>query len=366
VIALVAQLQSAHLRAAPLLAAAPAGPSPTPQPLPSPSCGGDGACEWFFKTFHNATLAESSLWIIKPTKIVLIIVLALIIRFILHRMVTRMTDRAGEGKIPTILRPLRERLPSSLTEATTLFPERRRQRAAAIGSVLRSFVTATVSTVAFLMILGELGISITPLIAGLGIVGAALGFGAQTLVKDLISGLFMLLEDQYGVGDVVDVGEVTGVVEGVGLRTITIRDAHGVIWYVRNGEIIRVGNKSQGHSVAIVDVPIGFAGVQDAVDRLQEAADAMANDPDFADAFLDPPTVAGVESVTIDGATVRITAKTTNEAHLRVTRELRRRLAEVVETSGIAASLAAARGIRPATPFDLTEGDNRGHRTPPV
>jgi moderate conductance mechanosensitive channel len=338
----------------------------TAAPGPTPSCGGDSACDWFYKWTGNPKLAESSLWIIKPTKIVLIVLLALVIRFILHRMITRMTDRAGEGKVPTVLRPLRERLPSSLTEATTLFPERRRQRAAAIGSVLRSFVTVTVFTIAFLMILGELGIDLTPLVAGVGIVGAALGFGAQTLVKDLISGLFMLLEDQYGVGDVVDVGEVTGVVEGVGLRTITIRDVQGVVWYVRNGEIIRVGNKSQGHSVAIVDVPVGFAGVQDAVANLQEVADAMAQDPEFAGDFLDPPSVAGVESMTVDGATVRVTAKTTNEAHLRVSRELRRRLAAAVEASGIAASIAAARGVRPATPSDFTEGDNRGRRTPPV
>ena len=333
----------------------------TPTPHPTPSCGGDSWCEGVFDLTKNTTLAESSIWIIKPTKIVLIVVLALIARFILHRMITRMTGRAGEGKVPTILRPLREKLPTSLTEATSLFPERRRQRAAAIGSVLSSFVTATVFSVAGLMVLGELGINLTPLVAGLGIVGAALGFGAQTLVKDLISGLFMLLEDQYGVGDVVDVGEVTGVVEGVGLRTITIRDAHGVIWYVRNGEIVRVGNKSQGHSVAIVDVPVGFAGVQDAVERLQEAATALADDPEFQGAFLEPPTVVGVESVTMDGATVRVTAKTTNEDMPRVTRELRRRLAEAVETSGIAQAIVAARGVRPPT-----EGHVPGRRTPPV
>src|SRR5262245_19414253 len=283
--------------AALLLAAAP-------DPTPSPICRDDSWCEAVLKATGNATLAESSIWIIKPTKIVLIVLLALIARYILHRMITRMTERAGEGKVPTLLRPLREKLPTSLTEATSLFPERRRQRAAAIGSVLRSFVTATVFSVAGLMILGELGINLTPLVAGLGNVGAALGFGAQTLVKDLISGLFMLLEDQYGVGDVVDVGEVTGVVEGVGLRTITIRDVHGSIWYVRNGEIVRVGNKSQGHSVAIVDVPVGFAGVQDSVERLQEAANALAADPEFEGAFLEPPTVAGIESVTIDGAKI--------------------------------------------------------------
>jgi moderate conductance mechanosensitive channel len=338
-------------------ALAPAAPKPTP------SCGGDSWCVELYRITNNPALAEVSIWIIKPTKIALIILLALITRYVLHRAITRMTDRAGEGKVPTLLRPLRERLPTSLTEATSLFPERRRQRAAAIGSVLRSFVTATVFSVAGLMVLGELGIDLTPLVAGLGIVGAALGFGAQTLVKDLISGLFMLLEDQYGVGDVVDVGEITGVVEGVGLRTITIRDARGVVWYVRNGEIARIGNMSQGHSVAIIDVPIGFAPVQDAVGRLQDAANALARDPDFEGAFLEPPTVAGIESVSLDGATVRVTAKTTNEDNLRVARELRRRLAETVESSGIAASIAAVRGVRPPAP---TEGDGGGHRMPLV
>ena len=152
-------------------------------------------------------------------------------------------------------------------------------------------------------------------------------------------------------------------VESVSLRVTRLRDLSGTVWYVPNGEIVRVGNKSQGHSVAIIDVPIGFAGVQDAVDRLQQAANALAGDPEFEGAFLEAPSVAGIESVTIDGATVRVTAKTTNEDHLRVTRELRRRLAEAVENSGIPASIAAARGVRAAIP---TEGDTGGHRMPLV
>ncbi|NUT34038.1 MAG: mechanosensitive ion channel family protein [Hamadaea sp.] len=328
----------------------------TPTPAPSAVCGGDEACGFFYDVTGNSTVASASLWVIKPARIVLIVILALIARFILHRAISRMTMRAGEGKVPTILRPLRERLPSSLTEATTVFPERRRQRAAAIGSVLRSFVTATVFSIAGLMILGELGINLTPLVAGLGIVGAALGFGAQSLVKDVLAGLFMLLEDQYGVGDVVDVGEATGVVEAVGLRTITIRDGQGVVWYVRNGEIIRVGNRSQGHRVAIIDVPIGFANVDEAVTVLRAAADRVAADPEYAADFLEPPEVAGVESVTIDGATIRVTAQTPNEAHLRVTRELRRRMSEALESSGIAAALVASRSVRQAAPNGGDQG----------
>jgi len=328
----------------------------TPTPTPTVDCDGDSACMQFYDWFGNAKVAEASLWVIKPARILLIVLLALILRFVLHRTITRMTERAGEGKIPTILRPLREKLPSSLTDSTTLFPERRRQRAAAIGSVLRSFVTVTVFSIAGLMVLAELGINLTPLVAGLGIVGAALGFGAQSLVKDLLAGLFMLLEDQYGVGDTVDVGDVVGVVEAVGLRTITLRDGQGIVWYVRNGEIIRVGNRSQGHAVAIVDIPIGFAGVDEAVSVLRTAAQRLAEDPEFADDFLEPPEVAGVEAVTVDGATVRVMAKTTNDTHPRVLRELRRRMTEALESSGIAAAITASRGLRPSTPGDGENG----------
>jgi moderate conductance mechanosensitive channel len=329
---------------------------PTPSPTPLVNCQGDDACLQFYDWFKSAKVAEASLWVIKPARILLIILLAMVLRYVLNRTVTRMTTRAADGKIPTILRPLREKLPTALTEPTTMFPERRRQRAEAIGSVLRSFVTVTVFSIAGLMVLEELGINLTPLVAGLGIVGAALGFGAQTLVKDLISGLFMLLEDQYGVGDLVDVGDVVGVVEAVGLRTITIRDGQGVVWYVRNGEIIRVGNRSQGNSVALVDIPIGFAGVDEAVGVLRTAAQRFAEDPEYADDFLEPPEVAGVEAVTVDGVTIRVMAKTTNEAHLRVVRELRRRMTEALESSGIAAAITASRVVRPSPPGDGENG----------
>ncbi len=145
--------------------------------------------------------------------------------------------------------------------------------------MLLSFATATVFSIAGLMVLAELGIQLAPLLASAGIAGIALGFGAQTLVKDLLAGLFMLMEDQYGVGDAVDVGEASGVVESVGLRITSIRDARGVLWHVRNGEIVRVGNKSQGWALGIIDVPVGFARVDDATKILQDAGEEFANDP---------------------------------------------------------------------------------------
>jgi small conductance mechanosensitive channel len=241
-------------------------------------------------------------------------------------------------------------------------PERRRQRAEAIGSVLRNTVTAVVFAIAVLLVLSELNFNLAPLIASAGIAGVALGFGAQSLVKDILSGIFMLLEDQYGVGDTVDLGEATGVVEAVGLRITTVRDARGVLWYIRNGEIIRVGNKSQGWAMVIVDMPIGFAGVEEATSVMRAAAADVAEDPDLAGHFVEAPDVLGVEQITVDGAVIRTVAKTTADGQFDVGRELRRRLTEALDAAGITARIAATRMYpRPAAPNG--EGDNRGGAT---
>ena len=221
----------------------------------------------------------------------------------------------------------------------------------AIGSVLRSFVTAVVYTIAALLVLGELSFNLAPLLASAGIVGVAIGFGAQTLVKDLITGLFMLIEDQYGVGDTVDLGEATGVVEAVGLRITTVRDGRGVLWYIRNGEIIRVGNKSQGWAMVVIDIPVGFVSAEQATSVLQSAAIGVAENPEFATQFLEPPDVLGVEQMTVDGAVIRTIAKTTADGQFPVQRELRRALTEALESSGIAERIAASRMFpRPAAP----------------
>jgi small conductance mechanosensitive channel len=303
-------------------------------------CDENLLCQRIYDWTGQTWLAEGSyLFLVKPFRILLIVLLAMLARYLLHRLINRLIRTTAERGMPTVLKPLRERIPSGLAP----FAERRRQRAEAIGSALRSFVSFTVAAIAFLMILAELGVNLAPLLASAGIVGIALGFGAQSLVKDLLAGLFMLLEDQYGVGDTVDLGEATGVVEAVGLRITTIRDFRGVLWYIRNGEIIRVGNKSQGWAVVPVDIPIGFAGVEEATTVLRAAAQAFADDPEHADDFIDPPEVLGVEQITVDGAVIRVITKTLADAQFRVGRELRRRLTEALETSGIAAQIAASR-----------------------
>ena len=194
--------------------------------------------------------------------------------------------------------------------------------------MLRSFVSAVVFTMAALLVMGELGFNLAPLLASAGIVGVALGFGAQSLVKDLIAGLFMLLEDQYGVGDTVDLGEAIGVVESVGLRITTVRDARGVLWYIRNGEIVRVGNKSQGWAMVVIDIPIGFVNSEEAIAVLEGGRRAVADDPDHETGFLEPPDVLGVEQLTVDGAVIRTIAKTTADSQVAIQRDLRRALTE--------------------------------------
>ncbi|GAA0797572.1 mechanosensitive ion channel family protein [Spirilliplanes yamanashiensis] len=316
------------------------------------SCEADFVCTTVLNWTGMQWLANSSyVLILKPLRILLIIVIALLVRWLIHRAIRRLTSSSSQMGVPGILKPLRERIPTAGVESSAVVPERRKQRAEAIGSVLRSFVTAVIMTTATLFVLSELGFNLGPLLASAGIVGVAIGFGAQTLVKDLITGLFMLIEDQYGVGDTVDLGEATGVVEAVGLRITTVRDGRGVLWYIRNGEIVRVGNKSQGWAMVVIDLPVGFVSVEQATSVLQQAALKVAEDAEFATQFLEPPDVLGVEQMTVDGAVIRTIAKTTADGQFPVQRELRRALTEALESSGIAERIAASRMFpRPAAP----------------
>ena len=335
--------------------------APTPNPsapdvFVSPdikaSCNADLVCSRVLDLTNNQWLANSSyVIIVKPLRIIGIIVVAMLIRWLLHRAIKRLATSSSRASMPALLKPLKERAAQSAEEGQFI-PERRRQRTEAIGSVLRSFVTAVVFTIAALLVMGEFGFNLGPLLASAGIVGVALGFGAQSLVKDLIAGLFMLLEDQYGVGDTVDLGDATGVVETVGLRITTVRDGRGVLWYVRNGEIVRVGNKSQGWAMVVIDLPIGFVSSEQAIAVLRDAARQVAEDPAHATEFIEPPDVIGVETLTVDGATIRTIAKTTADGQVPVNRELRRALTEALENSGISERIAASRLLpRPAAPY---------------
>jgi moderate conductance mechanosensitive channel len=319
-------------------------PSPAPSDVfKTPECKDDVLCTQIFDWTQNAWLANSSyVVLIKPLRIAMIVLVALLIRWLLHRAISRLATTSSRASMPALLKPLKEKVTVTAEEGTFI-PERRRQRAEAIASVLRSFVSAVIFTMAALLVMGELGFNLAPLLASAGIVGVALGFGAQSLVKDLIAGLFMLLEDQYGVGDTVDLGEATGVVESVGLRITTVRDARGVLWYIRNGEIVRVGNKSQGWAMVVVDIPIGFVNSEEAIGVLKVAAETVAHDPEHETGFLEPPDVIGVEQLTVEGAVIRTIAKTTADSQIAIQRDLRRALTESLETSGLSERIAASR-----------------------
>ncbi|NHN55879.1 mechanosensitive ion channel family protein [Calidifontibacter sp. DB0510] len=270
-----------------------------------------------------------------PLMILGIVVVALLLRWILHRAINRavalMERRGAERRSSTPGRA--ERV---ILQATGLDSERRRQRAATMGSLLRSVSTFVIFGIAALTIMAEVGVPLAPLLTSAGIGGVAIGFGAQSLVKDFLSGIFMILEDQYGVGDIIDTGQAVGEVEEVTLRITRIRDASGIVWYVRNGEILRIGNKSQGWATALVDVPIAYdQPIEQALATLREVVTEMDQQEPWTSKLLEEPTVAGVESVSGGVVTLRIIAKCVPNEQFAVSRELRERSKLALDAAGI-------------------------------
>ncbi len=260
-------------------------------------------------------------------RVLLVLALALVVRALLHRAVRRVVRTALESSVPVVLRPLRDRARGTAFETTSLLSERRQQRAETLGSVLRSIASFTVAVVAGAMLLSEFGLDLTPVVASAGIVGVAIGFGAQAIVKDFLTGIFMLLEDQYGVGDVIDAGIATGTVESVTLRTTRLRDLDGTVWHLRNGEILRVGNRSQGWARAVVEVPLSTGADLPAARALVlHVAEELWSDPDFEGQVVEQPEVWGVESIASSGLVLSVTMKTTPLHQWSVERELRERI----------------------------------------
>lgn len=304
-----------------------------------PACTADDSswCQVVYQFTGVQWLARAAGSVLDGTlKTVLILALAILIRGLCHRAIAKVAKGVGEGHAPSILRPLRERAAQRHSGGAGQLLERRRQRAATIGSLLRSIASFVIYGTAFVLILGEFGVNLAPIIASAGVIGVAVGFGAQNLVKDFISGIFMMLEDQYGVGDVVDLGPASGTVESIGLRVTTIRDIEGTLWYVRNGAISRVGNFSQHFSIALVDVPVGHgADLTRATEIAARAAsDAVAEAP-LSDDLLGEVTVLGVQSVTAEGVTLRVTVTTRPGRQARVRRALFESIATAFTEDGV-------------------------------
>jgi small conductance mechanosensitive channel len=230
----------------------------------------------------------------------IIIVLAVVMRQVLLSSVKRIVA----GISTNAQRSGDELANSPVTKARVV------QRAKTLGSVLSNFITWGLSLLALALVLSELGIAVGALVAGAGIIGAAVGFGAQSLVKDLISGLFIVFEDQYGVGDSVDLGAANGVVESVGLRVTQVRDVSGTLWYVRNGEILRVGNQSQGLSRAVIDVSVtANASVIETKAVLEKTVSEFIA-KDTAKLVVGTAEVWGLEAISGNESVFRIVAPT--------------------------------------------------------
>ena len=183
-------------------------------------------------------------FVARPLTILLIIVIALVLRWLVKRAIDRLVRGATKGSVPTLL--ARTKAGAILTDLQPGAADRRRERALTVGSVLKSVASAVILGIAGITVLAEVGIPVSPILTGAGIVGVAVAFGAQNFIKDFLSGIFMILEDQFGVGDDVDMGHASGTVEAIGLRVTRLVDDEGTIWYVRNGEVERIGNKTQG------------------------------------------------------------------------------------------------------------------------
>lgn len=297
-------------------------------------------CSSVFNISDNKRAAEIADWFATPLRIVIILLVgwavAWIVRRLIRRAVAPIGNRHRKRKEP-------RKTPFGFIDTGGGPTARRAQRAKTMAEVLGSIFTAIIWTIAVLVAMGELDINLAPLIAGAGVLGVALGFGAQSLVRDFLAGFFMLAEDQYGVGDVIDVGGVvgskdgvSGTVEGVSLRTTRIRDVEGVVWHVPNGEIKRVGNKSQQWSRAVLDVPVDYdTDISKAMTVIKETADAMWHDEEWNEAILAEPEVWGVEELTPSSVKIRLVVQTLPLEQWRVARELRARLKKAFDAAGI-------------------------------
>ncbi|MFI8342382.1 mechanosensitive ion channel family protein [Streptomyces sp. NPDC085639] len=266
-------------------------------------------------------------WLSIGLRILLIVVIAAVIRSAVRKALTKLINRMNSSA---------EAVEGTALGGLLVNAERRRQRSEAIGSVLRSVASFLILGTAALMVLAALKIDLAPLLASAGVAGVAIGFGARNLVTDFLSGVFMIMEDQYGVGDKIDAGVASGEVIEVGLRVTKLRGDNGEIWYVRNGEIKRIGNLSQGWATAGVDVQVkpseSLSRIREVV---KEVADSMAKESPWDERLWGPVEVLGLDEVLLASMTVRVSAKTMPGQQFAVERELRWRIKEAFDAAGI-------------------------------
>ncbi len=292
-------------------------------------------CRRIYELTSNETVARASdLLVARPAKIALILLIAWASSRLLKRSIRRFTR--GLGDVRADIASAVDRSAGTLLRTSPVASTRANQRAETIGALIGSIGTFVVWSIAALTVFGEIGMELGPLLAGAGIVGIALGFGAQNLVRDFLSGIFMLIEDQFGVGDVIRVGPATGTVEGVSLRTTRLRDVEGNVWHIPNGTIDHVANKSQQWSRALLDLQVSYGTETSLALKVikRVATDLWAEEP-WSEEILEEPDVWGVESLDADGVTIRLVVKTRPLSQWKVARELRVRIKRAFDAEGI-------------------------------
>jgi small-conductance mechanosensitive channel len=330
----------------------PAVPAGVPGTLTG-SCGDDPgiACRLAWDLTHSTRAAQVvRVYLAGPVsealRILFVIVVAFLIRALAHRVINRLTERAATATLPVTpaIRTHRASAEaaapaSSTVEVATAGTERREQRARALGSILRSGVSIVVFGVAALTILGDLGFNLTPLLLSTTVLGVALGFGAQNLVRDYLAGILMLVEDHYGVGDTINVKDASGTVEAMTLLTTRLRDVNGVVWHIRNGTIEAVGNESQGWSRAVIDYPVPYEEDLARIRALMEqAAGSLFEERGWRQLMLEKPEVWGAQELSSKEVIMRIVAKTAPMRQWEVARELRARVKAALDEAGVAAA----------------------------
>ena len=306
------------------------GTPPSPSPTPSQELPLDLS----MPDLSSLTWSGVGDWLVgTPLLILTVLAVGLLARFLLHRLINRVVTTATSRRAERIAS-----LPGAgrALQAVGVANVRHVQRTQTMGALLKSITTFVVGGITALTVLSLVGIPLGPMLASASVGGVALAFGAQSLVKDFLSGVFMIVEDQYGVGDVIDTGEVVGTVENVSLRVTQLRDADGMTWYVRNGEIIRIGNKTQGWSTAVVDIAIAYdQDVEKAISVIRDVVSVMDADGAYKDILLEQPNVVGVESIANGAITIRVIAKTMANEQFGVQREMRERIKVALDREGV-------------------------------
>ena len=297
-----------------------------------PACGDQAniVCVKVFEWTGNRFLADIATWLVGPGLLVLLILVGgWVASHVVKRAIARFTSRLARPDLRDVGRD-----PTISIEAEKL---RAKARAETLAGVLRSIALFTIWTFTTLLALGQLKIDLGPLIAGAGILGIAIGFGSQAVVRDFLSGVFTMIEDVYSVGDDIDFGRGRGTVERISLRSTSIRTRQGVVWTVPNGNIEFVGNYSQLWARAQVDIEVSYdCDLREAINVIRQAGDDMWNDPEWGgDELSEPPEVKGVQELGESGIFIRVRAKTKPSLQWRTERELRLRIKEALDAAGI-------------------------------